>query len=67
MNQNLISLLIPKIQNINDLNISDIDKIELPCSILLNIQKLSLNNLHIKFISEESNISLNRLIHLKIN
>ncbi len=58
MNQNLISLLIPKIQNINDLNISDIDKIELPCSILLNIQKLSLNNLHIKFISEESNISL---------
>ena len=62
----LNKLVKSKTPNIIELNISDIDKIKMPCSILLNIQKLILKNISIKFISDESNISLNRLIYLKM-
>ena len=51
--------------NIIELNISDIDKIKMSCSILLNIQKLILKNISIEFISKGSNISLNKLIYLE--
>ena len=53
--------------NIIELNLSDIDKIKIPCSILLNIQKLILKNISIEFISKGSNISLNKLIYLETN
>ena len=58
-----------KISNITELKLSDIDinNIELPCSKLLNLQKLSLENLTITFISDEPKISLNKLIYLKLN
>ena len=61
------SLVNSKISDLTELNISDIGFIKLPCSIIFNVQKLSLENLRIKFISNESNISLNKLIQLKMN
>ena len=59
LNQNMPNLI--------ELNLSNLNNIELPCSILLNLESLSLTNVSkIKFLTDESKISLNRLRHFYI-
>ena len=54
--------------NLIELNISKIKNLELPCSILLNLESLSLKDVSkIKFLNSEENISLNKLKHLYLN
>lgn len=57
-----------KIKNLNllELNLSNIEKyFEILCSILVNLEPLSLrNNDKIKFLHNDSSISLNKLKHL---
>ena len=56
------------IQNLIELNISDIKNLEIPCSILINLETLSLRNIYkIKFLNNELNISLNKLKNLYID
>ena len=51
--------------NLIELNLSNMEDLELPCSILLNLESLSLIDIYkIKFLSIEENISLNKLKHL---
>ena len=61
-------LLKNNIPNLIELNISEIKYLEIPCSILLNLETLSLRNIYkIKFLSNELNISLNKLKILYID
>ena len=54
--------------NLIELNLSNIKNLELPCSILLNLESFSLKNISkIKFLTIEDNISLNKLKHLYLN
>ena len=54
--------------NLIELNIFKIKDLELPCSILLNLKSLSLNNItYLKFITNENKISLPKLKYLYIN
>ena len=51
--------------NLTILNLYDLDKIEIPCSFLSNIESLCFKNVkNIKFLSSKPNISLNKLKHL---
>ena len=64
-NQNLLKKSAPKLI---ELNISDIKNLEIPCSLLLNLETFSLKNISkLKFINKEENISLNKLKHLYLN
>ena len=64
-NQNLLKKSAP---NLIELNISDIKNLEIPCSLLLNLETFSLKNISkLKFINKEENISLNKLKHLYLN
>ena len=64
-NQNLLKKSAP---NLIELNISDIKNLEIPCSLLLNLETFSLENISkLKFINKEENISLNKLKHLYLN
>lgn len=61
-------LLKNNIPNLIELNISEIKQLEIPCSILLNLETLSLRNIYkIKFLNNELNISLNKLKSLYID
>ncbi len=63
--QNLLKKNAP---NLIELNISNINNLELPCSFLLNLETLSLKDISkLKFISEEENISMDKLNHLYLN
>ena len=63
--QNLLKKNAP---NLIELNISNIKNLELPCSFLLNLETLSLKDISkLKFISQEENISLDKLNHLYLN
>ena len=63
--QNLLQKNSP---NLIELNLSRIKNLELPCSILLNLESLSLKDISkLKFLSIEENISLNKLKHLYLN
>ena len=63
--QNLLKKTAP---NLIELNISNIKNLELPCSILLNLETFSLKDISkLKFLNEEENISLNKLKHLYLN
>ena len=63
--QNLLKKTAP---NLIELNISNIKNLELPCSILLNLETFSLKDISkLKFLNEEENISLNKLRHLYLN
>lgn len=54
--------------NLLELNLSEIQNLELYCIILTNLEKLSLNKItHIKFITDSSNITLNKLKYLYLN
>ena len=54
-----------KLQNLIELNLSNLKNIEIPCNILLNLESLSLKKItDIKFITNESNISLDKLKYL---
>ena len=54
--------------NLIELNISNIKNLELPCSILLNLETLSLKDISkLKFLNKEENITLNKLRHLYLN
>ena len=54
--------------NLLELNLSEIQNLELYCIILPNLKKLSLNSItHIKFITDSSSISLNKLKYLYLN
>ena len=54
--------------NLIELNILNVKNLELPCSILLNLESLSLKDVSkIKFLSNEENISLNKMKHLYLN
>ena len=62
------NLLKNKVPNLIELNISSIKNLELPCSILLNLETLSLKDISkLKFLNKEENISLNKLKHLYLN
>ena len=64
-NQNLLKKSVP---NLMELNISDIKNLEIPCSLLLNLETFSLRNISkLKFLNKEENISLNKLKHLYLN
>ena len=63
--QNLLTKSAP---NLIELNLSNIKKLELPCSILLNLESLSLKDISkLQFISKEENIALDKLKHLYLN
>ena len=63
--QNLLTKSVP---NLIELNLSNIKKLELPCSILLNLESLSLKDISkLQFISKEENIALDKLKHLYLN
>ena len=54
--------------NLIELNISNIKNLELPCSILVNLETFSLKDISkLKFLNEEEDISLNKLRHLYLN
>ena len=56
-----------RIPNLIELNLYSIDNIELPAIILINLEKLSLININnLKIISDNSNISSNKLKYLKL-
>ena len=51
--------------NLNILNLYDLENIEIPCSLLSSLESLSFKNVkNIKFLTNKSNISLNKLKHL---
>ena len=57
-----------KLTNLIELNLCSIDNIELPYTILSNLEKLSLENIsNLKFLTNESNITLNKLKYFQIN
>ena len=57
-----------KLPNLIELNLCSIDNIELPYTILSNLEKLSFENIsNLKFLTNESNISLNKLKYFQIN
>jgi hypothetical protein len=57
-----------KLPNLIELNLSNLKNIELPCTILQNLESLSLTKISdIKFITNESNISLDKLKYLYLN
>ena len=63
--QNLLRRRAP---NLIELNISIFNNLDLPCSILLNLETLSLKHIsNLKFISKEENISLDKLKHLYLD
>ena len=63
--QNLLTKSAP---NLIELNLSNIKKLELPCSILLNLESLSVKDISkLQFISKEENIALDKLKHLYLN
>jgi len=54
--------------NLTILNLYDLDNIEIPCSFLPSIESLCFKNVkNIKFLSNKSNISLNKLKHLEMD
>ena len=54
--------------NLIELNLSKIKNLELPCSILLNLETLSLTDISkLKFLTNENHISLQNLKHLYLN
>ena len=54
--------------NLIELNISNIENLELPCSILSNLETLSLKDVSkIKFLNNKNKLSLNKLQHLYLN
>ena len=64
-NKNLLEKNTP---NLIELNISNVKNLELPCSILLNLESLSLKDISkLKFLNKGDNISLNKLRHLYLN
>ena len=64
-NKNLLEKNSP---NLIELNISNVKNLELPCSILLNLESLSLKDISkLKFLNKGDNISLNKLRHLYLN
>ena len=64
-NQIKLDSLLPKLM---ELNICNFDDLEIPCSVLLNLEILSLTCIKgLKFISKENNISLNKLYKLYID
>ena len=51
--------------NLNILNLYDLENIEIPCSLLSNLESLSFKNVkNIIFLTNKSNITLNKLKHL---
>ena len=57
-----------KLPNLIELNLYSLGNIELPCIILTNLEKLSLIEIdNLKFITNDSNITLNKLKYLKLN
>ena len=57
-----------KLPNLIELNLSNLKNIELPCTLLQNLESLSLTKISdIKFITKESNISLDKLKYLYLN
>ena len=62
------SLLEKITTNLIELNVSNIKNLELPCSILLNLETLSLKDISkLKFLNKAKNINLNKLRHLYLN
>ena len=56
------------VTNLKELSLYSFSDLELPCSVLLNLEILELSCIEgLKFISEEENISLNNLKNLYIN
>ena len=56
------------IPNLIELNIFDIKNLEIPCSLLVDLETLSLRNIYkIKFLNNELNISLNKLKNLYLD
>ena len=54
--------------NLIELNISNIENLELPCSILSNLETLSLKDVSkIKFLNNKNKLSFNKLQHLYLN
>ena len=65
---NDLNLLKNSMPNLIELNLSKIKRLELPCSILQNLETLSLKDISkIKFISNKDTISLNKLKHLYLD
>ena len=65
---NAQNLLQESSTNLIELNLSKIKNLELPCSILLKLESLSLKDISkLKLLSIEENISLNKLKHLYLN
>ena len=61
-NKNLLEKNTP---NLIELNISNVKNLELPCSILLNLESLSLKDISkLKFLNKGDYINLNKLRHL---
>ena len=58
-----------KILNLLELNLSNQnDNFEIPCSVLINLESLSLKNISkIKILTKDSNINLKRLKHLSLS
>ena len=57
-----------KLPNLIELNLYSLGNIELPCIILTNLEKLSLIEIDdLKFLTNDSNITLNKLKYLKLN
>ena len=57
-----------KLPNLIELNLSDLNNFEIPCVILSNLEAFSLKNMYgIKFLSNDSNISLDKLKKLYID
>jgi len=54
--------------NLIELNLSNSKNLELPCSLLLYLETLSIKNISkLKFLNKEKNISLNNLSHLYLD
>ena len=54
--------------NLKILNLYDLENIEIPCSLLSSLESLSFKNVkNIKFLTNKSNIILNKLKHLYMN
>ena len=64
--ETLENLTKAELSNLVELNITD-DSIDIPCEILSNLEILSLQHSHVKLLSNNSNISLDKLKKLYIN
>lgn len=54
--------------NLIELNLSNSKNLELPCSLLLNLETFSLKDISkLKFLNKEKNICLNKLCHLYLD